>query len=227
MTFAFQCRGINKNGIAIWRLVLKEILLVSIVNYTGELDIFSSRRRPRIFFQIGQKFTSDRYDFLVEMCILLRLILLGPCGRGEKVGTKWNNRSSVTILWDIPHPGPPVLLVVESNHFCCVRLIHSTVSEKCRLNLWGKSDALDASTIYAWFFTIPCTLGPSLFVGLSLPLFFFIPFIMLVGWMVHIHYINFPFHILLGSPISILTIPSNIIFLLLDSPGFNIVKSST
>ena len=52
----------------------------------------------------------------------------------------------------------------------------------------------------------------------------FSPLIMIVGWMVHVHYIKFPFHLVLGAPILIFDISSNLIPLFLDYPGFNIVN---
>ena len=87
---------------------MEDILLVRIVNHTGESYIVSSRRCPIIFLRIGLKVHSDREDSLVEICILLILVLLGPCGRGEKVGDKLKNRSSVTIFWSVPYPVPIV-----------------------------------------------------------------------------------------------------------------------
>ena len=39
------------------------------------------------------------------MCIFLSLILFGPCGRGAKVGNKWNSISTETIFLGVPHPG--------------------------------------------------------------------------------------------------------------------------
>ena len=66
----------------------------------------SSRTLPRVFILLGLKFTSDREDFIVEMCILLSLVIFGPCGRGKKVGKKRNNKSSETILWAVLNPGP-------------------------------------------------------------------------------------------------------------------------
>ena len=67
---------------------LEDILLVIILKHTGELDIASSRRFPRVFLLIGLKFSSDREDFLVKMCIFLSMVLFGTCGREEKVGNK-------------------------------------------------------------------------------------------------------------------------------------------
>ena len=64
---------------------MEDIILVSIVNHTRESSIVSSKIYPRVFIQIGLKFTSDRGDFLVGMDILLSLVLFGPCGRREKV----------------------------------------------------------------------------------------------------------------------------------------------
>ena len=159
------------------------------------------------------------------MCILLSLVLLGVCGRGVKVGNKWNNKSSETIFWYLPHPVPLVWLVVDSNHFGYVSLGHSTISAQCRLHMWGQSEAFSTSTISSWVFTIPCSLVPSIFVGFSISIFFFLTFSMLSGWIVHVHYIKFPFHIVLGAPISILEIYSNLILWFLDYPGLNIFKS--
>ena len=80
----------------------------------------SSRICKRVFIHIGMKFPSDREDFLVEIYIyFLSLVIFGPYGRGEKVQTKLNNRSSVTILWAMTHHGSLVKLVIESN---CVLL---------------------------------------------------------------------------------------------------------
>ena len=76
----------------------------------------SSRIFTRVFIHIGMKFLSDREDFLVKIYILLSLVLFGPQGKGEKVGTKLNNISSVTIFWALPHPGSLVRLVIESNY---------------------------------------------------------------------------------------------------------------
>ena len=105
-----------------------------------------------------------------------------------------------------------------------VSLGHSTVSAKCRLHLWVKSEDFFTFTIFSWDFTIPCTLISDLFLVLSIPLFFFIPFIMIVGWMVHINSIRSPFHLVLGSPIPILAISHGIILWFIESPGFKIVK---
>ena len=63
-------------------------LLVIIVNHSGYSTIVSSRICTRLFLHIGLKSPSDREDSLVEMCILLSLVLFGPCGRGEKSGKK-------------------------------------------------------------------------------------------------------------------------------------------
>ena len=47
-------------------------------------------------------------ELLVRMCILLSLVLFGPCGRGEKVEKKRNDKSSETICWAVTHPEPLV-----------------------------------------------------------------------------------------------------------------------
>ena len=91
--------------------------------------------------------------------------------------------------------------------------------------MWGHSESLSTSNIFCWVFTIPCSLGPALFVGFSLPLFFFIPFIMFVFWMFCVHPIKFPFHIVICSPIPIFVVSGSLILRFLDSPIFNIVHS--
>ena len=54
------------------------------VKQTGDSSIVSSRKSPRVFLQIGLKFTPGREDFLVVIYSLLSLVLLGPCRRREK-----------------------------------------------------------------------------------------------------------------------------------------------
>ena len=98
-------------------------------------------------------------------------------------------------------------------------------SAQYRLHLWGQSYYFYTSTISSWFLNIPCSMVPDLSVGFYIPLFFFIPFIMIVGWMVHVNSIKFPFHPVFGLPIPILAIYGNITLLFIESTGFNIVKS--
>ena len=86
---------------------------------------------------------------------------------------------------------------------------------------WGFS----TSTITSWVFTIPCTLGSTLFVGFYLTLILFILFIMFIGWMVHVNFIKFPYHLVPGSPIPILAISDNTILWFIDSPGLSIYNS--
>ena len=69
-------------------LGFEDIILVIILKYTGESAIVSSRRYPRLFLQIGLKFTSDTENFLVKMYTLSSLVLFRPHGRGAKVGNK-------------------------------------------------------------------------------------------------------------------------------------------
>ena len=206
-----------------WGLRLNEILLVRIVNNTGESAILSSRIFPRVFLHIGLRFTSDREEFLVEMFILLSQALFCTYVMGAKV-KKRNNISSVKFFCAVPHPGHLVWLVVESNHFFHVSLRHSKVSTKWRLNMWGHSEDFSTSTISSWVLTIPCKMWPALFVGFYLPLFFFRQCIILFVWMVHVHYIKFTLHIMFGAPIPILDISGNLILLFLDSPWSNIVN---
>ena len=106
---------------------------------------------------------------------------------------------------------PLVWIVVDDDTFCYVILGHFKIVVKYRLNLLVQSDAFYTSNIYSWVFTIPCSLGPDLFLGFSITLFLFITFIMFVVWMFHVNPIKFPFHIVLGSPIPILAISGNLI----------------
>ena len=64
-------------------LRLEDILLMNIVNHTGESAIVSSRGCSRVFIQFSLIFTSDREDCLVEMCILLSLVFSDPCGSSQ------------------------------------------------------------------------------------------------------------------------------------------------
>ena len=90
--YAYQCIVTKINGTIMWGPGLGDILLVIIVNYTGDSAIFPNRICPRLFIHIGLKFPYDREYFLVEMYILLSLVVLEACGRRVKVGNKWNNR---------------------------------------------------------------------------------------------------------------------------------------
>ena len=155
---------------------------------------------------------------------MLSLVLFGPCVTVEEVGNKWNNRLSVTILWAVSHPGPPGFNGCVVQYSVYVSLGHSIVSANCRLHLLVQSEVFPTSTITSWVFTIPWTLVPALFVRFSLPLFFFVPFIVLVAWMDHVHFIKFPFRLVLGALVPILAISGNLILWFLDSPVFNIVK---
>ena len=69
-------------------LGLEDKLLARIVKNTGESAIVSSWILPRVFLHIGLKFTYNREELFVEMCILLSLVILGPCVRVSKVGNK-------------------------------------------------------------------------------------------------------------------------------------------
>ena len=81
-SFSCQCRGTNKNVTTMWGLVLEETLSVIIWNHTVESDIVSSKIYPIECIHLGLNFTSDKEDFLVEMCIFLSLAIFGPCWRG-------------------------------------------------------------------------------------------------------------------------------------------------
>ena len=62
------------------------------------------------------------------------------------------------------------------------------------------------------------------FVGLSLPMFFFSPFIMLFVWVVHVHFIKVSFRIVIGAPPPILNIPGNIFIWFIETTRLNIVN---
>ena len=159
------------------------------------------------------------------MCILLSLVLFGPCRRGEKLGNKWNHRSSETIFWAGTHPESLVWMVLDSNNIFYISLGHYKGIAKYRVNLGWQSEAFATSTIYSWVLTIPCMMGIALFVGFYLPLLLFIPLIMIFGWMVYVHSIKFTFHIVPGVPIPILEISGIIILWLIEYPGLNIFKA--
>ena len=145
--------------------------------------------------------------------------------KGRKLGKEWNNKWSDTICWAVTYRSPLIWFFVESNRFCYVRLGYSTISAQCIMHLWGNNEDFPNENIFSWVFTITCTLGPDLFVGFYIPLILLKPFNMFVFWMVYVHFIKFPLHIVLGAPTPILTISSNIILLFTDSPWSNIVKS--
>ena len=105
---------------------------------------------------------------------------------------------------------------------CCFGLIHSTVSAQCRLNLFVHSDLFSASAVYILVSTIPCTLGPALFVGFYLPLILLGLFIMFIFWMFHVHTINFPINLVLGSSPPILAISINLFLWFLDAAVFKV-----
>ena len=64
------------------------IILARNVNQNVNSTIGSSRKRPRVFIQIGLKFPFDRGVFLIIMFILLSLAIFGPHGRGPIVEKK-------------------------------------------------------------------------------------------------------------------------------------------
>ena len=63
-------------------------MLVSIVNHAGESAMVYSRICSILFLHLGMKFTSDREDLLIEMFILISLVILQLCERGENLGNK-------------------------------------------------------------------------------------------------------------------------------------------
>ena len=98
-----------------------------------------------------------------------------------------------------------------------------TLKNQCTIQTASMRTEWSCSTsnIYSWVFTIPCSQGAALFVGFSIPQILFSPFIMIFGWMVHVHSIKFIFHIVLGAPIPILSISGNNILWFIDYQGFN------
>ena len=108
--------------------------------------------------------------------------------------------------------------------YCCCRVIWQ-MSLQFILHLWGRREAFFDSTNSIWVFTIPCTLGPTLFVGFSLPLVFFIKFIISIWWVVHVNFIKLPLHHTIGSPLPIFGVSGNILLWFIDTPGLYIVRS--
>ena len=134
---------------------------------------------------------------------------------------KWDNRSSVANFWAVSHPGPIFWLVVESIFLFKTGKFHI---QWIMQTAYVRTEWVISNFRYFHLFTIHCTLGPALFLGFSIPLFFFGPFIVFIGCMVHVHSIKYPFHFVLGAPPQILAISSNILLWFIDMPGFKIVK---
>ena len=105
--FAWNCnfrqRVTKINGTIMWNFRLELIILVSTIKKNGKSDIDYSRRRTKVFFQLGLKLPSDMGDFFVEMYILLNLVLFGPW---EIVSTVVNKDPlrTVTLMWLILDP---------------------------------------------------------------------------------------------------------------------------
>ena len=68
-----------------------------IVNNTGESDIESSSRCPRIFLQIGLKFTSNRKTSLLKCVFLKARNFLGYAEKGGNFETKVNKYNMISV----------------------------------------------------------------------------------------------------------------------------------
>ena len=86
-------------------LGLEVRISVSTADLTGYSSIGPSRICPREFLQIGIKCPSDMGALILGVCILLSLVIFGPCGRGEIVKER-NNKSYVNSCLDVPHSDP-------------------------------------------------------------------------------------------------------------------------
>ena len=128
----------------------------------------------------------------------------------------------MTTWFAVPHTGPVVWLVVESNNFFYVSLGHPTTSSQCTPHMWEHSKDFTTYNIYSWAFIIPCSMVPALFVGFYITLLFFSPFIVIVEY---VNSIQFPFYLVVGAPITTLAISCNLILWFLESLGFNIFMS--
>ena len=128
----------------------------------------------------------------------------------------------MTIWCTLVHPGLQFWLIVDSNNSCYFILGHYTFSAQYRLNIWVQNEEFFTSTSYNLVFKIPSTFGPALFIGFSISMLFLILFNMLVGWVIHVHSIKFPFHLVLGEPSPKLALCSNLFLWFLDTTGFNI-----
>ena len=133
---------------------------------------------------------------------LLSLVILGPYGRGEKVGNKWNNKSSETISLAVPYLGFLFCLVVESNHFCYVSLKHYTIIAQCRLHRVRQGEKFFVSSGYRIWIGVTIFMDyfiPYFLIGCFLLLIFFVLFVMLIRVMACVHSINFPCHTVIGT----------------------------
>ena len=154
---------------------------------------------------------------------MLSLVIFGSCGRRENLGNKWNNRSSVTILWDVHHPVSLVWLVVESIFF---KFQTGTFHSQCIIK--NASVRTEWGILCLHYFHLsfhnPLYAGTCNFYRLLSSHFFFSSPIMFIWWMFHLNSIKFPFHLVLGAPPPILAIHGNILLWFIDTPWFNIVK---
>ena len=101
-------------------------------------------------------------------------------------------------------------------------LVHSTVGAQLILYMLVQSEVFYTSTVSILISTIPCNMGPESFVIFYISMFFFFPFIMFIGWVVHVHSIKFPFHLVPGVPPQILDTSSSLVLCFLDYPGFKV-----
>ena len=204
-----------------WGILLEEILLVITINHTWESAIVYSRRCPRVFIQIGLKFPSDGEDFHVNFFCR---VLLEARGRGAKGG----KNEIVNHLW----PSSGMCLILHA-YFTDCRVQSFLLYHPGTLRSQFKMQTVSVRTEWVIFhfyyfqlsFQNPFYAGNCPFLVLSIHLFFLSSLIVLVVWMVHVHFISFPLHLVLGAPPPILAISGNILLLFIDSPGFNIGKS--
>ena len=129
----------------------------------------------------------------------------------------------------LPLTVPLVWLVAKSNHFGDFWLGHSTISAQCRLHLVGKSEWFSDSTIsVSFWYGVTNMFGflrPSYLVFCSRFLLLLFPFAIFSWWMVCVHPIKFPFHLVLGMPPPIFYILINIVLGIIDAPWLKDVKA--
>ena len=124
----------------------------------------------------------------------------------------------------MPHPGALFWLFLYFNRFL---FQPGKFHSKCIIQIASVSTEWGIFHFHYFHFSFHNPLYACIcpFLGLSFPLFFFILFIVLVLWMVHVHSIKFTFRIVLGALSPILDISGYLYIWFLDTPGFNIIES--
>ena len=155
------------------------ITVVHTGDSTIESNIGSIKRCQRVYLQIGLIFDSDKRILPHWSIYFSKPGDFGKMKKISKSGKEKNNKSYVYSCLGVPPHVSLFWMVVHSNYFCYNSLEHHTVSEKCIISLWVKSEIF-FFTISIWVYNIPYTLGTALFEGVYLYLIFFWPFVIII-----------------------------------------------